>query len=304
MTLLEQRRHDREIVRTGRPHGRARASSWRESASSWCCCPDRRDSRPSDVTASSGNVPSWRATRPKAQESFLYADPQKAQLQVTPRIPKKAICTDPENHAGFEQNGTHVRLWAGRGHRRLRLADLPPSALPQAAAAGSFLVFTMSFVTLSFLITTPECWVPAAPATPLALSYLSGPRRLRRQRRHHDGRRHRHHGRLGAGLPPLDRASTLHVMTKCRPRRPVDSAPSPDAASACSGGSSRRTPAGRTWPAPATPSVPLGPQVQSLHQSCRAGRWPGSQSDCRIATARSAPGGRPRRRSGVKDGTV
>jgi uncharacterized membrane protein YkgB len=34
--------------------------------------------------------------------------------------------------------------------------------LPQAAAVGSFLVFVMSFVTLSFLITTPECWVPAA----------------------------------------------------------------------------------------------------------------------------------------------
>jgi uncharacterized membrane protein YkgB len=33
--------------------------------------------------------------------------------------------------------------------------------LPQAALAGSFLVFIMSFVTLSFLITTPETWAPA-----------------------------------------------------------------------------------------------------------------------------------------------
>ncbi len=32
--------------------------------------------------------------------------------------------------------------------------------LPQAAAAGSFLIFVMSFVTLSFVITTPDCWVP------------------------------------------------------------------------------------------------------------------------------------------------
>src|SRR4051794_11620807 len=31
--------------------------------------------------------------------------------------------------------------------------------LPRVAAAGSFLVFVMSLVTLSFLITTPECWV-------------------------------------------------------------------------------------------------------------------------------------------------
>jgi len=28
------------------------------------------------------------------------------------------------------------------------------------SAVGSFLVFVTSFVTLSFLITTPECWVP------------------------------------------------------------------------------------------------------------------------------------------------
>jgi uncharacterized membrane protein YkgB len=28
-------------------------------------------------------------------------------------------------------------------------------------AVGNFLVLVMSFVTLSFLITTPECWVPA-----------------------------------------------------------------------------------------------------------------------------------------------
>ena len=33
--------------------------------------------------------------------------------------------------------------------------------LPQVAPLGSFLVFVMSFVTLSFLMTTPECWVPA-----------------------------------------------------------------------------------------------------------------------------------------------
>lgn len=32
---------------------------------------------------------------------------------------------------------------------------------PQAAALGSFLIVVMSFVTLSFLITTPESWVPA-----------------------------------------------------------------------------------------------------------------------------------------------
>ena len=43
--------------------------------------------------------------------------------------------------------------------------------LPQVAAAGSFLVFTMSLVTLSFLVTTPEAWVGGFP-------YLSGAGRL------------------------------------------------------------------------------------------------------------------------------
>lgn len=33
--------------------------------------------------------------------------------------------------------------------------------LPRVATIGSFLVFGMSLVTLSFLITTPECWVPS-----------------------------------------------------------------------------------------------------------------------------------------------
>ncbi len=32
--------------------------------------------------------------------------------------------------------------------------------LPRVAAVGSFLVAGMSLVTLSFLVTTPECWVP------------------------------------------------------------------------------------------------------------------------------------------------
>ncbi len=50
--------------------------------------------------------------------------------------------------------------------------------LPQAAALGSFLVFIMSFVTLSFLITTPECWVPALGSTQHGFPFLSGAGRL------------------------------------------------------------------------------------------------------------------------------
>lgn len=50
--------------------------------------------------------------------------------------------------------------------------------LPQAAAVGSFLVFVMSFVTLSFLITTPECWVPSLGDAQHGFPYLSGAGRL------------------------------------------------------------------------------------------------------------------------------
>lgn len=50
--------------------------------------------------------------------------------------------------------------------------------LPQAATLGSFLVFVMSLVTLSFLITTPECWVPDLGDSEHGFPYLSGRGRL------------------------------------------------------------------------------------------------------------------------------
>lgn len=50
--------------------------------------------------------------------------------------------------------------------------------LPQAAAVGSFLVFVMSFVTLSFLVTTPECWVPDRGGPEHGFPLLSGAGRL------------------------------------------------------------------------------------------------------------------------------
>jgi uncharacterized membrane protein YkgB len=50
--------------------------------------------------------------------------------------------------------------------------------LPQAAALGSFLVFVMSLVTLSFLVTTPECWVPPLGDARHGFPYLSGRGRL------------------------------------------------------------------------------------------------------------------------------
>ena len=49
---------------------------------------------------------------------------------------------------------------------------------PGVSAVGSFLCFGMSLVTLSFLITTPETWVPALGDTEHGFPYLSGAGRL------------------------------------------------------------------------------------------------------------------------------
>ena len=50
--------------------------------------------------------------------------------------------------------------------------------LPEIAAIGSLLLALMSCTTLSFLITTPEAWVPAAGDTTHGFPYLSGVGRL------------------------------------------------------------------------------------------------------------------------------
>lgn len=50
--------------------------------------------------------------------------------------------------------------------------------LPQVAAVGSFLVVIMSVVTLTFLITTPETWVPPLGDVHHGFPYLSGRGRL------------------------------------------------------------------------------------------------------------------------------
>lgn len=50
--------------------------------------------------------------------------------------------------------------------------------LPQLAAAGSLLLTLMACTTLSFLVTTPEAWVPALGDTAHGFPYLSGVGRL------------------------------------------------------------------------------------------------------------------------------
>ena len=85
----------------------------------------------------------------------------------------------PENRAWHEMNGTYpfaLGLGAVIVFYGILLCLHP--IWPQAATLGSFLVFIMSFVTLSFLITTPETWVPDLGDTTHGFPYLSGAGRL------------------------------------------------------------------------------------------------------------------------------
>jgi reactive chlorine resistance protein C len=85
----------------------------------------------------------------------------------------------PANQAWHEANHTYAFAW-GLGSvivaYGLMIAVNPWK--PAVAAVGSFLVFVMSFVTLSFLVTTPECWVPDLGGPQHGFPYLSGAGRL------------------------------------------------------------------------------------------------------------------------------
>lgn len=106
--------------------------------------------------------------------SFFLADPDNYKAH---RNPEGALV--PENRAWHERNGTYA-FSCGLGAVIVLyglLLGLHPWR-PELAALGGFLVFVMSLVTLSFLITTPECWVPSLGDTEHGFPYLSGAGRL------------------------------------------------------------------------------------------------------------------------------
>lgn len=85
----------------------------------------------------------------------------------------------PENIAWHEANNTYGFSY-GLGALIVAIGILIafyPFA-PGVSAFGSFLAFGMSFVTLSFLITTPETWVPDLGDAQSGFPYLSGAGRL------------------------------------------------------------------------------------------------------------------------------
>ena len=107
--------------------------------------------------------------------NFFYNEPAGDYRKHTNREGELA----PANREWHEQNGTYLFAY-GLGSVIVLygvLIALHP-VFPRAAAVGSFLVFVMSFVTLSFLITTPECWVPPLGSSEHGFPLLSGAGRL------------------------------------------------------------------------------------------------------------------------------
>lgn len=106
--------------------------------------------------------------------SFFLKDPQNYKEH---RNPEGALV--PKNRDWHERNGTYVFSY-GLGAviclYGIMLGCHP--WMPKVAAIGSALVFIMSLVTLSFLITTPECWVPNLGDKDYGFPYLSGAGRL------------------------------------------------------------------------------------------------------------------------------
>jgi uncharacterized membrane protein YkgB len=85
----------------------------------------------------------------------------------------------PANREWHERNGTYLFAY-GLGSVIVAygvMIALHPW-LPRVAAVGSFLVFVMSFVTLSFLVTTPEAWVQPLGSPEHGFPLLSGAGRL------------------------------------------------------------------------------------------------------------------------------
>ena len=106
--------------------------------------------------------------------SFFYADPDHYKAHMNPE--GALVSVNVEWH---EKNHTYT-FADGLGAAIVLFALLLclHPWLPQLAALGGFLIFLMSFATLSFLITTPECWVPALGDVNYGFPFLSGAGRL------------------------------------------------------------------------------------------------------------------------------
>jgi uncharacterized membrane protein YkgB len=106
--------------------------------------------------------------------NFFYADPGNYKQHMNP---EGAVVS--ENRAWHAANHTYpFALGLGAVIVAYGVSIALHPWLPQLATVGSFLVFVMSFVTLSFLATSPESWVPNRGGPEHGFPLLAGPGRL------------------------------------------------------------------------------------------------------------------------------
>ena len=107
--------------------------------------------------------------------SFFYAQPAPEYRQHMNREGELV----PANRAWHEANGTYgFSYLLGSVIVLFGLLIAGHWWRPELGVVGSFLVIGMSFVTLSFLVTTPESWVPALGDVHHGFPWLSGRGRL------------------------------------------------------------------------------------------------------------------------------
>lgn len=106
--------------------------------------------------------------------SFFLAHPEQYAAHMNP----EGVLNEA-NRAWHTQNGTYLFSYGlGAVIVSFGLMLCLHPWRPEIAALGSLLVVGMSVVTLSFLVTTPETWVPALGDAHHGFPYLSGRGRL------------------------------------------------------------------------------------------------------------------------------
>lgn len=106
--------------------------------------------------------------------SFFYSHP----TTYKPHMNKEGMLV-PENHAWHETNATYTFSTAlGMFEVIVGVGVILYRVLPFVSMVASLLIVVMTAGTLSFLITTPETWVPALGDADHGFPYLSGAGRL------------------------------------------------------------------------------------------------------------------------------
>ena len=106
--------------------------------------------------------------------SFFYHHPHEYAAHLTKEgvlVPAQRVWQMANNTYGFSQ---------GLGSLEMVIGGLTLSGLfsRRLGMAGALLAFATPFVTLSFLVTTPEAWVPSLGDAQYGFPYLSGAGRL------------------------------------------------------------------------------------------------------------------------------